>query len=146
MKKLVALGAFLIITQFSFGQDLKAIIEDLEKKRFAAQVSKDTDYLNKIFADDLIYVHSSGKADNKEAYIASIASGGSVYSKIDIENISVRGYNKNQTAVVNGVVMIAQPPVDGKPVSLHLRYLVVYVKDAKKGWQLNSWQSLRLPN
>jgi ketosteroid isomerase-like protein len=146
MKRLIILGLFLCITQLTFGQDLKATIEELEKKRFAAQVSKDTDYLNKIFADDLIYVHSSGKADNKEAYIASIVNGGSVYSKIDIESLSVRGYNKNQTAIVNGVIMIAQPPVDGKPVSLHLRYLVVYTKELKKGWQLNSWQSLRLPN
>lgn len=146
MKKLVLLGVFLCITQFSFGQDVKAIIEDLERKRFAAQVAKDADYLNKILADDLIYVHSSGKKDNKETYVASILNGGSVYSKIDIEEIGVRTYNKDQTAVVNGTVLITQPPVDGKPVLLHLRYLVVYTKNGKKGWQLNSWQSSRLPN
>ncbi len=146
MKKLVVLGIFLLVSQFSFGQDVKATIEDLEKKRFAAQVAKDGDYLNKIFADDLIYVHSSGKMDNKEAYVASVLNGTSVYSKIDIEAISVREYNKGQTAVVNGTVLITQPPVNDKPVLLHLRYLVVYTKDNKKGWQLNSWQSSRLPN
>ena len=146
MRKLVVLGLFLLLSQFSFGQDVKATIEDLERKRFAAQVAKDGDYLNKIFADDLIYVHSSGKMDNKEAYVASVLNGTSVYSKIDIEAISVREYNKGQTAVVNGTVLITQPPVNDKPVLLHLRYLVVYTKDAKKGWQLNSWQSSRLPN
>lgn len=146
MKKIIILGIFLCITQFSFGQDVKATIKDLETKRFAAQVAKDGGYLNKIFADDLIYVHSNGKADNKETYVASVLNGGSVYSKVDIEAISVRTYNKEQTAVVNGTVLITQPPVDGKPVFLHLRYLVVYTKDGKKGWQLNSWQSSRLPN
>lgn len=146
MKKLMVLGVFLFVSQFSFGQDIKATIEDLERKRFAAQVAKDSDYLNKIFADDLIYVHSSGKTDNKETYVASILNGGSVYSKVDIEELTVRAYNKDQTAVVNGKVLITQPPVDGKPVLLHLRYLVVYTKDSKKGWQLNSWQASRLPN
>lgn len=146
MKKLVVLGLFLLASQFSFGQDIKATIEDLEKKRFAAQVAKDADYMNKIFADDLIYVHSSGKADNKEAYIASVLNGSSVYSKVDIEELTVRAYNKGQTAIVNGKVLITQPPVDGKPTLLHLRYLVVYVKDSKKGWQLNSWQALKLAN
>lgn len=144
MKKILVLGLFLLASQFSFGQDIKATIEDLEKKRFAAQVAKDADYMNKIFADDLVYVHSSGKTDNKEAYIASVLNGGSVYSKVDIEELKVRAYNKGQTAVVNGTVMITQPPVDGKPTLLHLRYLVVYVKDSKKGWQLNSWQSSKL--
>lgn len=146
MKKLIVLGVFLFVSQFSFGQDVKATIEDLERKRFAAQVAKDGDYLNKIFADDLVYVHSSGKKDNKEAYVASVLNGGSVYLKVDIEDISVRAYNKEQTAVVNGTVLITQPPVNDKPVLLHLRYLVVYTKDSKKGWQLNSWQSSKLPN
>lgn len=145
MKKLMILGVFLLVSQFSFGQDVKATIEDLERKRFAAQVAKDGDFLNKIFADDLIYVHSSGKMDNKEAYVGSVLNGSSVYSKIDIEAISVRTYNKDQTAVVNGTVFITQPPVD-KPVVLHLRYLVVYTKDSKKGWQLNSWESTKLAN
>ncbi|GAB3510518.1 nuclear transport factor 2 family protein [Emticicia fontis] len=146
MKKLIVLGIFLLLSQFSFGQDIKATIEDLERKRFDAQVAKNGDYLNKIFADDLIYVHSSGKTDNKETYVASVLNGGSVYSKVEIEELIVRAYNKNQTAVVNGKVLITQPPVDGKPVLLHLRYLVVYTKDSKKGWQLNSWQASRLPN
>lgn len=146
MKKNISLLVFLLVSQFSFGQDVKATIEDLERKRFAAQVAKDGDFLNKIFADDLVYVHSSGKKDNKETYVASVLNGGSVYLKVDIEDISVRTYNKEQTAVVNGTVLINQPPVDGKPTLLHLRYLVVYAKDSKKGWQLNSWQSSRLPN
>ncbi|HEY1054751.1 MAG TPA: nuclear transport factor 2 family protein, partial [Emticicia sp.] len=90
MKKLIVLGIFLLLSQFSFGQDIKATIEDLERKRFDAQVAKNGDYLNKIFADDLIYVHSSGKTDNKETYVASVLNGGSVYSKVEIEELIVR--------------------------------------------------------
>jgi ketosteroid isomerase-like protein len=144
MKNIVILALSLIIGQAAFAQNTKAEIENLERKRFEAQVSKDYDFLEKIFADDLIYTHSSGKQDNKITYIASIKEGKSVYTKIDVEEIIVRAYGK--TAVVNGKVMIEQPAPEGKTVQLHLRYTVVYVKNGKKGWQLNTWQSLKLAN
>ena len=144
MKNIVILALSLIIGQAAFAQNTKAEIENLERKRFEAQVSKDYDFLEKIFADDLIYTHSSGKQDNKTTYITSIKEGKSVYNKIDMEEIIVRTYEK--TAVVNGKIMIEQPAPEGKTVQLHLRYVAVYNNNGKKGWQLNTWQSLKLAN
>jgi ketosteroid isomerase-like protein len=144
MKKILILVFSLIIGQAALAQSTKEVVETLERKRFAAQVSKDFDFLEKVFADDLLYTHSGGKQDNKTTYIASIKEGKSVYNKIDIEDILVRDYGK--TAVVNGKIMIEQPAPEGKTVQLHLRYVVVYNKNGKKGWQLNTWQSLKLAN
>ena len=144
MKNTVILALLLTIGQAVFAQNTKADIETLEKKRFAAQVSKDFDFLEKVFADDLVYTHSSGKQDNKMTYIASIKEGKSVYNKIDVEEMTVRDYGK--TAVVNGKVKIEMAPIDGKPNIVPLRYVVVYMKNGKKGWQLNTWQSLKLVN
>jgi ketosteroid isomerase-like protein len=144
MKKILILAFSLIFGQMALAQSTKEVIETLERKRFAAQVSKDFDFLEKVFADDLSYTHSGGKQDNKQTYIQSIRDGKSVYDKIDVEEILVRDYGK--TAVVNGKIMITQPPVDGKPVMLHIKYVVVYNKNGKKGWQLNTWQSLKLAN
>jgi ketosteroid isomerase-like protein len=144
MKKILIVALSLLFGQIALAQNTKADIEALERKRFAAQVSKDFDFLEKVFADDLSYTHSGGKLDNKQSYIQSIKDGKSVYDKIDVEEILVREYGK--TAVVNGKIMITQPPVDGKPVMLHIKYVVVYNKNGKKGWQLNTWQSLKLPN
>jgi uncharacterized protein (TIGR02246 family) len=146
MKKILILALSLIIGQMAFAQNAKTDIEALERQRFAAQVSKDMDFLNKIFADDLVYTHSSGKQDTKESYLASISGGKSVYAKIAVEEIAVRTYNKDKTAVINGRITITQPPVDGKSAILPLRYTAVYVKNGKKGWQLNTWQSLKLVN
>jgi ketosteroid isomerase-like protein len=144
MKNILILALSLIIGQTALAQSTKEIIEALERKRFAAQVSKDFDFLEKVLADDLVYTHSSGKQDNKTSYIASIKEGRSVYDKIDVEEFIVRDYGK--AAVVNGVVMITQHSTDGKPILLHLRFTVVYTKNGKKGWQLNTWQSLKLTN
>ena len=154
MKKILLFVLLLALSQWAFAQTMskaekkqaaaKTEVEALERQRFAAQVSKDYDFLGKIFADDLIYTHSNGKTDSKETFINSIKTGKSAYDKIDVEEIRIRTYHDQKTAVVNGTVMVTQPPVDGKPAFLHLRYAVVYIKTKKMGWQLTTWQSLKL--
>lgn len=144
MKKILILAFSLLFGQTVLAQSTKEVIETLERKRFEAQVSKDIDFLEKVFADDLIYTHSSGKQDNKTTYIASIRDGKSVYDKIEVEELTVRVYGK--AAVITGKVAITQGLASGKPTILPLRYTVVYNNNGKKGWQLNTWQSLKLVN
>ncbi len=144
MKKILILAFSLIFGQTALAQSTQEVIENLERKRFAAQVSKDFDFLEKVFADDLVYTHSSGKQDDKQAYIQSIKDGKSVYDKIEVQELNVRVYDK--AAVVVGKVAITQGIASGKPTILPLKYTVVYNKNGKKGWQLNTWQSLKLAN
>ena len=153
MKKILLSLILLATYQLTFAQSktekrqaaAKSEVEALERQRFAAQVSKDYDFLGRVFADDLIYTHSGGKIDSKETYINSIKEGKSVYDKIEVEELRIRPYNDQKSAVVNGTIMITQPPVDGKPNLLHIRYAVVYIKNKAHGWQLVMWQSLKLP-
>ena len=152
MKNYILFTFLLAISQLSMAQNpidkkqaaAKSEVESLERQRFEALVKKDYAFLEKVFADDLFYVHSSGKSDNKVTYINSIKEGKSLYDKIDVEEITVRPYNNQKTAVVNGVINITQSPVGGKTNMLHLRYTVVYIKNKGKGWQLVTWQSLKL--
>ncbi|GAB3634967.1 hypothetical protein GCM10027422_05570 [Hymenobacter arcticus] len=121
-------------------------VDKLERQRFAAQVSKDFTFLDKAFADDLVYTHSNGKQNNKTEYLQSIRDGKSVYDKIDIESLNVRAYNNGQAAAVNGQIVIYQPnKPDGTPNVAHLKYVTVQVKDPKKGWQVVLWQSQKQP-
>ena len=152
MKNIILYTLLLAICQLSMAQNpidkkqsaAKSEVEALERQRFEALVKKDYVFLEKIFADDLLYVHSSGKTDNKTTYITSVKEGKSSYDKIDVEEITVRPYNNQKAAVVNGVVNITQSPVEGKSNMLHLRFTVVYIKNKGKGWQLVTWQSLKL--
>ena len=64
--------------------DARQEVEALERQRFAAQVAKDYAFLEKVFADDLIYTHASGKQNGKTDYIQSIRDGKSQYDKIDV--------------------------------------------------------------
>ena len=120
--------------------DEKAVVA-AEKARFEAQVSKNTDALNQLLADDLVYVHSSGNVDTKQSYIQSIKEGNSTYNSIDVQEQKVRLYGK--TAIINGICYIKRPVVDGKNNDLKLRYTDVYVKKGGR-WQMVTWQSFRM--
>jgi ketosteroid isomerase-like protein len=154
MKRLLTFALLLVLGAAAFAQsknnkkDMAAAkeVEALERQRFEAQVKKDYAFLEKVFAEDLIYTHSNGHQNNKTEYIQSIRDGKSVYDKIDVEALNVRAYNDGQAAVVNGTITIYQPnKPDGTPNVAHLKYVVVQVKDAKKGWQVVLWQSQKQP-
>ncbi|PJJ60792.1 nuclear transport factor 2 family protein [Hymenobacter chitinivorans] len=154
MKRLLAFALLLVLGLAAVAQtstnkkDMAAAkeVEALERQRFEAQVKKDYAFLEKVFADDLVYTHSNGKQNGKADYIQSIREGKSVYDKIDVEALNVRAYNDGKAAVVNGTITIYQPnKPDGTPNVAHLKYVVVQVKDAKKGWQVVLWQSQKQP-
>jgi len=120
-------------------------VEALERQRFAAQVSKDYAFLEKAFDDDLVYIHATGKEQNKTEYLQSIRDGQSVYDKIDVESLHVRAYNGGMTAAVNGQIAIYQPnKPDGTPNVAHLKFVAVQVK-RPQGWEVVLWQSQKQP-
>ncbi|AQG82425.1 nuclear transport factor 2 family protein [Spirosoma montaniterrae] len=130
-----------LLAQFVWAQSAdKQAVLDVEKARFAAQVSKNAEVMNRLLADDLVYTHSNGKTEGKQTYIQDIVEGKSNYVALDPLEQHVRLYGN--TAVVNGICAVKMNN-DNKPTEFKLRYTDVYVK--KNGqWQLVSWQSLRI--
>ncbi len=116
-------------------------VADIEKQRFAALVSKDFGYLDKVLAEDLFYCHSSGLIDTKNSFIQSIKDGKLTYQEMNVEELKVRIYGK--TAVITGVCG-AKVLSNGQQLNTRFRFTDVYVK-SKAGWQMVSWQSLRVP-
>jgi ketosteroid isomerase-like protein len=117
-------------------------IEQLERQRFAAQVSKDYDVLNRLFADDLVYTHANGHRDTKASYIESIREGKSRYDQVDIDELLVRPYNDEQAAVVNGTIRIdLGPGADGQPNMVRIKYVTVQIKNPGHGWQVVLWHA-----
>ena len=117
-------------------------IEALEHQRFEAQVKKDYALLEKALGDDLVYTHGDGHENTKAEYIQSIRDGKSQYGKIEIDALNVRAYNDGSTAVVNGTIRITSlPKPDGSTSVARIKYVVVQIKDKKKGWQVVLWQA-----
>ncbi len=95
-----------------------------------------------VLADDLGYVHSTGRVENREQLIDSIVSGKLRYLSIEPSerHVSLQGPT---AAIVQGIVRI-QARAGDQAVDFPARYLAVYgLEDGD--WRLRAWQSLRLP-
>ena len=110
-----------------------------EDARFQAQMSGDGAAMNKLFGDDLVYVHSSLVVDTKQSFIASITSGNVKYRSMHRGESKVRTYGC--IAIVSGAAKF-EVNVKGENRTLDLLYHAIWAKRAA-GVQFVSWQATK---
>ncbi len=106
-------------------------------------VAKDRAGLEAVLHKELVYFHSSGAADTKDSYIASIFSGKSSYVSIEAAEMQTRVYGK--TGINTGIINLVNLNAEGKETPLKLRFTDVFVFEDGR-WQMVSWQSTKLAN
>ncbi len=115
--------------------------QTIEKYR-TALLQRDIPTLEKIWADDYIFVNALGKVMTKAQRLANAKSGATTLDSInEEENITVRVYQNS--AVATSRVMI-KGKYGGQPTSGQYRSTHVWVK-GPEGWQLVSNQLTPLP-
>lgn len=104
-----------------------------EDALFKAEVAHDATSVANALADDLTYVHGSGKVQTKVAFVSGIASGNPAYVSITAED---------RTARVWGDVGVVRGRSEKVIGTMHLSdlYLAVYVRHDGH-WQLLDWQT-----
>jgi hypothetical protein len=117
--------------------DIKATEDD----RIAAYLAGNGAALEKIFADEMEYVHSSGISDTKAKVIESFTSGDLKISKFDREGQKIQQVGSVVIATGIGHVELT---MKGKEAKFDLRYAAVYAKRAGV-WQIFFYQGTRLP-
>ncbi len=123
------------------GPGLDAVLS-AEDARFAAMVAADPDAMRRWFADDLVYVHSTGVTEGREQLIAAIAGGRLQYLALQPSERRVV-FQGAEAAIVQGVARIRARSGD-QDLDFRARYLAIYgLNDG--AWRLRAWQSLRLP-
>ncbi len=115
-------------------------IQALDREWAQACVQADIAKLEQILSDDLTYTHSSGQVQTKPEFIATVREGKTRYRSIEFAQSSVRIYGN--TAVSNNEVRV-NLTVDGKDVSVHPRFLHVWVKQNGR-WQLTAHQGTKI--
>jgi hypothetical protein len=113
----------------------KEVMDTLNAYR-SAMMSKDTAALNKIFADEMTYSHSSALHQTKAEVIDSLKT--STYDAIDFKNTKIQVYGNTATVKTD-----ADFKTNGSLVKLNV--LHVFVK-GKQGWQLVARQAVRYPD
>ena len=143
MKKLIALGiCFWLIHPFVAAQSkdekqLSMAVETLKK----AMIDADRQQLDNITAADLSYGHSSGKIENKAAFIEALTSGASDFITMDLTNQTIKVTGKTALVRHNLTGTTRDNGVPGNP---KLGVLLVWQKQ-KGGWKLLARQAFRLP-
>ena len=113
-----------------------------EAARTSALVHSDLSALDRIMADDVTYVHASGKVDTKKSYLAAIRSGELRYISWQPKELHVRILKHG--AVINGeyTVRVKDSRVQSAPFDINILILTVYAQRDGR-WQQIAWQSTR---
>jgi ketosteroid isomerase-like protein len=110
-----------------------------EEARYAAQLGNDFAAMERLFGDDLVYVHSSTTLDTKASFIDSMRSGAVKYRKMTRGEVKVRTYGA--VAILTGTGTF-EVTARGQELNLNLLFTAVWVKRAP-GPQFVSWQATR---
>jgi hypothetical protein len=124
------------------GDDAKQVLAR-EQARTAALEHSDLAELERIMADDVTYIHASGKVDTKKSYLDAIRSGQLRYISWRPMTLHVRILG-NSGAVVDGeyAVKVTDSRVQPTPFDINIFILTVY--ERRNGqWQQIAWQSTR---
>lgn len=112
-----------------------------EDARYAAQTGDDFSTLERLFADDLVYIHSSALVDNKQSYIESLRNGSVKYVTMKRSDVRVRLFGC--VAAITGLGNF-DVRLNDKPLSVEVRFHSVWARRDGK-LQFISWQATRTP-
>lgn len=116
-------------------------VRELDRRRIKAMTQKDIGALDKILADDLIYIHSNAKKDNKKSLINAMLSGAATYRQIDVQETDVRDFGETVTLIGTADLIVS---VFGERQAIRVRFTNVYVKRDER-WQMAVWQETLTP-
>jgi len=137
---LIIMVAFMAVqgvnAQSSDEKAVAAAVETLRK----AILDGDKTTLEKISADKLTYGHSSGQIENKEEFVAALATGKADFKRIDIsdQKILITGNTAIVRHVLKGEVVLS-----GNTTPLNLSVMLVWQKQGKD-WKLLARQAIKI--
>ncbi|TKC02715.1 nuclear transport factor 2 family protein [Pedobacter cryotolerans] len=121
-------------------RDENEVLAAVENMRLAL-ISGEKTALENVAATDLSYGHSSGKIQEKAAFVEAIANGSSDFVSVEF---------KNQTVKISGKTAIVRHELHavtndgGKPGEAHIGVMLVWQKQGKT-WKLLGRQAFKLP-
>ena len=119
-------------------EDAKKAVLAAEQAYVDAMIKRDKAALERLLADDLVYIHSSSKSESKADVIQVIASGSTTYESIEFRDTTVRQYGDVVITNHKATIKTKQTGV------ANLLVTHVWAKN-KGGWQFVSRQASRLP-
>jgi hypothetical protein len=142
MKKIACLSIIIcLFTTVVMAQEksVKQVETAVEQLRLA-MIDPNEAVLNKLADDQLTYGHSSGKVEDKTAFVQTLVTGKSDFVTVSFTNQTIQVVGK--TAVVRHR-LDASTNDGGKPGTVKLDIVLVWVK-VKTNWQLLARQAVKV--
>lgn len=117
-----------------------AAVRAADRARLAAMMAGDGAALAAVLSDELVFVHSDARIEDKRAYVGNVLAGDTAYQ--DAVTFEVRSQE-----VAEGVVVLTGGQRMRKRLGpawsdVQLRFLAVWRRESG-GWRLVSWLSMR---
>jgi len=116
---------------------------DLEQARSRALVEEDHARVAELFADDLVYVHTTGLVQGKAEYLA-YAKTAVQYLAIERGELHIRFYGEGVAVMTGPQCNTLQKRGGDQPIRGEGFATQVWTLGAQ-GWQISSFQATRLP-
>lgn len=113
----------------------------LEHERARALMSEDHESIARLFADDLVYVHTTGLVQNKVQY-QEYARSAVRYLCVERGVLQVRPLAEGVALMTGTQVNVLQKPGGGEPVRAEGFVTQLWVKGSG-GWQMVAFQGTR---
>lgn len=127
--------------QLNSNEEDKALVILAVSELNQAMVDKDQATLELLTMDELSYGHSSGKIENKEAFIHEVVNGDFDFISTATENQTVF-FSGEDTAVVRHIFGI-EAVNKGENVNIRIGNMLVFIKQQKE-WKLLARQAYKL--
>ncbi|MDQ3292135.1 MAG: nuclear transport factor 2 family protein [Bacteroidota bacterium] len=130
---------FVLVSYAQSGDEkqVAAAVETFKK----AMISRDKNLLESITAEELSYGHSSGKVEDKAAFVNGVLNDPIHFNEIDLQDQTIR--LAGNTAIVRHAFN-AKTTNNGTPGEVKIRNLLIWQKQ-KGQWKLLARQAFRLP-
>lgn len=116
---------------------LQREIEEAEARRCKALLADDLETLAALLHDDLVHVHSNGRAENRQAYLKGVAET-LAFIRVDRGDLQVRGFGS--VAVATGELrQLVRIRTTG--AEHEMRVLTTQVWTKSDAWKLASFQA-----
>ncbi len=138
---LIVCSLVIMLVQQLPAQSNEEVVLNLSRRKFSWLINQQSDSLQAILDDRVLYIHSNGWAQTRQEILDDMNSGKLIYKKVDVQDAKVRLYDK--TAIVNGTGRFSGVR-EGHEFDMTLSYTEVYVLRKKK-WMLVTRHANRLP-
>ncbi len=139
LSALIAFGSLLSVDSLAQSKEEEAISKAVEQMRLLL-INPDKAKLEALATSQLTYGHSTGKLENRAAFIEALTSGASDFVSINLTDQTITVVD--DTALVRHNLS-ADTLNDGKPGKANLSVLLVWIKQ-KGSWQLLARQAVKI--